>query len=67
MPERTQTVKVVTNDPLDLIADDTYQVEILPDIGRKGCFKLYVHINGTTFIRIGNIKREQFLDNMRIV
>lgn len=39
--------------------DTQVQVEVQPEIGQKDRYKLYVHVDGRTLFRIGNLKLPQ--------
>lgn len=46
-------------DLIDMVAEKTTQIEIMPEVGLVNTFKLYVHNNGKTVIRICKIKLDQ--------
>lgn len=47
------------DETLDLIADETIQVELQHETGFPNRFKLYVHREGRTIVRICKLKAEQ--------
>jgi len=46
-------------DIIDVIADESLQVEIQKQIGWEHRYVLYVHEKGQTIIRIGNLTEDQ--------
>lgn len=40
-------------------ATPEFQVEILPELGTHGKYKLYIHIGGRTVLRINQIESDQ--------
>lgn len=42
----------------DAVAEATTQVEVVPEPGLPGHYKLYIHENGRTILRLGRIPRE---------
>lgn len=47
------------NSMIDESADDATQIQLTPETGVPGCFKLYIHYRGRTVVRICKIKAEQ--------
>jgi len=44
---------------LDFAADEATQVEIQPEVGLPGSFKLYVHHQGRTIVRVCKLRATQ--------
>lgn len=62
-PSREVTVTTHTvNSPLDLCANnyECVEVEIQFEAGYNDRFKLYIHINGSTFVRVCKLTKENF-------
>jgi hypothetical protein len=57
---------IVEIETIDLVADETMQVEVQKELASPGTFKLYVHEGGRTIIRICKIKHEniQWVSNI---
>ena len=48
-------------DQLDLIATDALTVEIQREVGFTGRYKLYIHLNGKTIVRVCKLTHNQMI------